>query len=327
MTKRIEFIDLAKGICIIWVIIAHTGVDIPIPILAYARMPLYFILSGLFFKDYGSLKNLTIKKTNKILIPFAFFYLIGYLIFYILKYFFPNLLITSSTGIWDVFTNRQYFNGPIWFLLALFWANIYFCIISLLIKSELLRSIFVIAIGILGTILGKNEVFVPMMMDVSMTALPLFYSGYLLKKSGILYPNAIFDKFNIPICLVFYAIALIIILFVGSGRFVFHYNRIFGNVIIAYIVSILLVLSILFLCKSIGKLPVVSYLGRYSIIPLCVHHLIYRPLIYYCNIFFPVISVWFVPVVTLLLCLACIPVCKKFLPYVTAQKDLFVLSE
>ena len=323
--KRIEFIDLAKGICIIWVIIAHTGVDIPIPILSYARMPLYFILSGLFFKDYGSLKNLTLKKTNKILIPFTFFYLLGYVIFYILKYFFPNLLITASTGVLDVFTNRQYFNGPIWFLLALFWANIYFCIISLLIKNEALRSIAVIAVGVCGVILGRNEVFVPMMMDVAMTALPLFYCGYILKKSGILYPNEKVDKFNIPISMALYTVAFLCVNYIADGRFGFHYNHMVGNVVIAYAVSILLVLSILFLSKTIGRLPVVSYFGRYSIIPLCVHHLIYRPLIYICNLYIPAITDWFVPIVTLLLCLVCIPICKKFLPHVTAQKDIITV--
>lgn len=320
--KRIEFIDLAKGFCIIWVIIAHTGVDIPIPILGYARMPLYFILSGLFFKDYGSLKNLTIKKTNKILIPFLFFYLLGYIVFYVFKFYYPHLLITASTGILDVFINRQYFNGPIWFLLALFWANIYFCVISLLIKTEWLRGVVVLVVGICGTILGKNEVFVPMMMDVAMTALPLFYCGYILKKSGILYPNEKVDKFNIPISLGLYAVAYLCAIFIGEGRFGFHYNHIQGNALLAYVLSIILVLSILFLCKTIRRLPVISYFGRYSIIPLCVHHLIYRPLIYFCNIYAPGITGWFVPVVTLLLCLACIPFCKRFLPYVTAQKDV-----
>ncbi len=51
---RIEFIDLAKGVCILLVVIVHVipELDTPLEFLACLRMPLYFCLSGLFFKDY-----------------------------------------------------------------------------------------------------------------------------------------------------------------------------------------------------------------------------------------------------------------------------------
>lgn len=52
-TQRIDFIDLAKGVCIFLVVIGHCGVPIDIPGFEIVRMPLYFILSGLFFKEYG----------------------------------------------------------------------------------------------------------------------------------------------------------------------------------------------------------------------------------------------------------------------------------
>ena len=70
--KRIEFIDLAKGICILLVVLLHIGIDVNFWGTTSMRMPLYFVLSGLFFKDYGSLYNLLIKKTNRLIIPFLF---------------------------------------------------------------------------------------------------------------------------------------------------------------------------------------------------------------------------------------------------------------
>lgn len=45
--KRIDFVDLAKGCCIILVVIGHCGVSKNIPGYEIVRMPLYFILSGL----------------------------------------------------------------------------------------------------------------------------------------------------------------------------------------------------------------------------------------------------------------------------------------
>ena len=60
--KRIDFVDLAKGCCIILVVIGHCGVSKNIPGYEIVRMPLYFILSGLFFKDYGGFSILHLKK-------------------------------------------------------------------------------------------------------------------------------------------------------------------------------------------------------------------------------------------------------------------------
>lgn len=82
MQQRIEFIDLAKGICIILVVLLHIVPSANIPELRFIRIPLYFILSGLFFKDYGSFRNFLKKKVNNILIPFLFFYVVSYLILY-----------------------------------------------------------------------------------------------------------------------------------------------------------------------------------------------------------------------------------------------------
>ena len=61
-TKRIEFIDLAKGICIILVVMGHCGVSHDIPGYEMVRMPLYFILSGLSFKDYGGFETCLLRK-------------------------------------------------------------------------------------------------------------------------------------------------------------------------------------------------------------------------------------------------------------------------
>lgn len=273
-TQRIDFIDLAKGICIFLVVSGHCGIPIDIPGLVIVRMPLYFILSGLFFKTYGGIKHLFIKKLNKILIPFLFFYILGNIAFYAIKLFAPQLLVTGARGIFDVFDNRQFFNGPIWFLLCLFWCNIYFCLISQIVKKDVWRVTIICICGIIGWLLGRCEIFIPMFLDVALTALPLFAFGYYLKNSNILYKNRK-DKFNILIALAFWAISYILTKNTHS-RLSLHYNIVEGWS--TYIISIASVISILFICKIIKRLPFISYCGRYSIVLLCVHHMIYRPI-------------------------------------------------
>ncbi len=317
--KRIEFIDLAKGVCILMVIIGHIT-PIPIPGFQTLRMPLYFILSGLFFKDYGGILQLVLKKTNKILIPFLFFYLLGYLCFYIAEALVPGLIKTDANGILDVFFQRQFFNGPIWFLLALFWANIIFCIISINLTHEWQRLAAVVLIGALGICLSYNDIFVPCNIDSAFTALPFFYFGYILKKTPILFPNKL-DKYNLLFAISLYVFTYLISTYFGHPYFGFHANNITGNLPAIYLISISSVMCILFLCKSIGKLPFVSYFGRYSIIPLCTHHLIYRPMKVGLNSI-GLENIWFVVCATIIICWILIPICIKYIPYVTAQKDL-----
>lgn len=321
--KRIEFIDLAKGVCILIVVLGHCGVDFAIPGFEMMRMPLYFILSGLFFKDYGGLLELTIKKTNKILIPFLFFYAIAYIPFYILEAYKPGLIISDAKGILDVFNNRQFFNGPIWFLLTLFWVNIIFCIISLNIKREYTRGLVTVLIGLCGITLGRYDIFLPCFLDVSMTALPYFYMGYVLKKTSLLFPNK-YDKYNFLTVIVGYLVTFIISTHSEKMYMSFHYNHMYGNILLNYIGSFISVIAVLMLCKMIKHLPIVSFCGRYSIILLCMHHLVYRPVKLGIGHFLSdseYVSI-ITATVTVVVCIVIIPICVKYIPMFTAQKDL-----
>ena len=327
--KRIEFIDLAKGVCILLVVLGHCGIHIPLVGYGLLEMPLFFVLSGLFFRDYGGFAQHTLKRVNKILIPFLFFYLTAYIPFYIFEYWKPGLIQTQAEGIWDMFTNRQFFNGPIWFLLCLFWVNLLFCALKLSVRNEWGICASVVSLGLFGVLLGNREVFLPLYLDVAMTALPYFYMGYLLSKTDLLYPNK-YDKYNIFIALAGYGVACFITVYFDEPHPSFHYNKIYGNIILNYIGSFSCVVAVLMLCKMVKHIPVISYCGRYSIILLCLHHMIYRPvqlIVSHSNT--PPISAtekemqqWFVAIVTIVVCIALTPLCKKFIPWFTAQKDL-----
>ena len=72
---RIEYIDLAKGICILLVVWLHITdsvkfaglgeTDIVTKYCLAFLMPLYFFLSGMFFKTDGHGWNFILKKINK----------------------------------------------------------------------------------------------------------------------------------------------------------------------------------------------------------------------------------------------------------------------
>ena len=323
--KRIEFIDLAKGICIIFIILGHCGITPSFFGITNYIMPTFYFLAGLFFKEYENSRTFFVKKTNGLLTPFLFFYLTAYAVFYMLKFCAPQLLISHAEGITDLFCNRQYFNGPIWFLISLFWSNIYLYIINRTIKKDYLRIAIVIFLGFIGWLLGQKGFIAPMFMDVAMTALPFFAAGYYLKKTTLIYPIK-YDKYNL-----LFIIALWITTFLLSQytyiRISFHYNIIEGT--FTYLASLIGTLLIILICKSIKSLPFISYCGRYSLVLLCVHHMIYRPLM----VLLPKTGIellsnnWSIAIIPLLLSALCIPVCKKLIPWFVAQKDLIKLPQ
>ena len=75
-SRRIDFVDLTKGVCIILVVMAHVGgafeqLDTN-SMLSCFRMPLYFFISGVFFKSY-----VRIHPTNNKQIDYSFSFLLS----------------------------------------------------------------------------------------------------------------------------------------------------------------------------------------------------------------------------------------------------------
>ncbi|MCH5241719.1 MAG: acyltransferase [Muribaculaceae bacterium] len=328
MSKRIEFIDLAKGICILMVLGFHSLPELSekFTFLSALRMPLYFCLSGLFFKDYGSIGNLLIKKTDRILIPFFTWYLIGYLIYYSI------LLLTGHYPskphhILDLFYNQDFINIPLWFLLSLFWCNLLFAIISTVTKRELFRGLLVVTAALIGSTMPKMGISNYLYIGSSLTCLPFFYMGYLLKKLEIIHTFINGNKrFIIPVS----ALLVIagILLFSESLPMLNYRTNVIaeGNLLSIYLFSLALIILLLCFCKFINRIIFISWVGRYSIILLVTHGLILNVLfnekitekfseIIEFNVY--QIAAFFI---TLTISSALIPFCKKFLPYITAQK-------
>lgn len=128
MSKRIVFIDIAKGIGILLVVLAHNdGLQLVAPFwhkFIYAfHMPLFFFLSGMFFKPEIGFKELLRKRFDSLLLPYFF------TIFLI--YFFEIFLGKMGLPIaWSRIVKALYGNGfyldwvAMWFLPALFTMNL-----------------------------------------------------------------------------------------------------------------------------------------------------------------------------------------------------------
>lgn len=326
--NRIEFIDLAKGICILLVVTLHIAPEIgsKFSFLTCLRMPLYYCLSGLFFKEYGGFSKFITKKTDKLLIPFIGWYLVSYLIYYVrvLAIGEPEHIFRLS----DLFLEPEFYNGSLWFLLSLFWCNILYFLISKISGKLGVQALLVIGCGIIGWLWGYADLHNFLYIGTTFTCLPFFFMGRQLFNSGILSSENHLWK-DITILCVCAGVSIFYIFFAENPvymRFYLNY-LVSGDYISLYILSIALVVMTLIICKFIGRIPYVSYLGRYSIIVLVTHGLLN-------NIFnrsirhifgMPLEDATFqllLLVVIIALMALIIPLCRKFLPYISAQKSL-----
>lgn len=141
MSKRIEFIDTAKGVAICLMVFGHSGYSGYLHQFIYAfHMPFFFLVSGLFLKltNQSDFNQNLVKNFNQLIVPYVAMYILtipfGLAFIYFhggLDLSFSNIAIKPIIGmLWGVDkiqgAHSIFSNGPLWFLLALFCARILF---------------------------------------------------------------------------------------------------------------------------------------------------------------------------------------------------------
>ncbi|MGN1134019.1 MAG: acyltransferase family protein [Oscillospiraceae bacterium] len=151
--KRIEYLDIAKGLGIFLVVWAHAKAPFQDYIYQF-HMPFFVLISGLLYNSKDSVKDYIIKKIKSLYIPFVAWNLLGFLVTAIqgsyqigdfIKRCFEIILTLSKDG--------QFF-GATWFLGSLFVISVLYKIIDTAVpKSEYKQLIMLglfIVIGIIG---------------------------------------------------------------------------------------------------------------------------------------------------------------------------------
>ncbi len=337
--QRIEYIDLAKGICICLVVWNHiteggTLIQSCLDDMIFSfRMPLYFFLSGLFFKAYGGFLDFSVRKVNKLIIPLLSFHFIS-VVFFFLENCLTKCSFTKDNIIEHILVlffspyYERFLNPPIWFLLCLFIVNILFyacvSVTRRLLYNIVSLFLVTIVIGIFGYYWGATGRWFPFYVDSAMTALPFFTIGYVFRKyTSILSPNS-FDKYNVVLA----AVCVIMSFLLARGKTYYSFNNYELNIVQLYLSGLCGIMAVLFMSKQITRLPGISYFGRYSIIILVTHFFLFpyvrRGVDLLALSIIPTLLITFV--LTMLCYLGIIPVFIKYLPYITAQKDLIKVS-
>lgn len=335
MKQRVAFIDLAKGICISLVVLWHVFGDLSvnidiIQIMFFFRMPLYFILSGLFFKTYEGMFSFIKKKTNKLIIPFLF----SFVIITIPSIFFMDRNNGVDTTISSFYEEKGRLTLGLvpssWFLVCLFIVNLYFYSLFIFSKTNIrVISLFCVLFGVSGYLMSVYGFYFPLWFDTSLTVMPFFLCGYITRN----YSNILYEEFMKKHILLFLLSlsALLFTYYVLEHRqlvsIYFFHNHYGMKIISLYLGGISGSYCILLISKYLRKVPLLSYIGRYSIVVLLTH----QPLLFIIrNVFYQLglsqvglVANFIIFIIILLLSVPIINFCIRFLPYCFAQKDIW----
>lgn len=175
---RINELDILKGIGIILVVLGHTGISgLPYIYIYTFHMPLFFFISGCFFKNI-KLSSMLAKRVQTLLIPyisFSFLFLIGYTI---VGCFDGSSIMDSFFRVLSTFNlldeDCKYLYRTIWFLLCLFEINIMYALLSKL--SRIYKTLGVLVCWILGAYLRGIDI--PIFLDSALSCILYYHIGY-----------------------------------------------------------------------------------------------------------------------------------------------------
>ena len=332
--QRIAYIDFMKCLCIMLIVmyhIDHEFFNYLAPNLNNAlqafRLPMYYFISGIFFKLYEGFANFTRRKVNNILVPFVFFIVLNFVmrcVEALLRHIIgADPIEVNPVMLVEPFYLRTWlWTAPLWFLLSLFWVNILFYVIQRYVKPLWALLLVTVALSVVGYVLAANKIQLPLMMDTSLVALPYFVLGWGINRLGVLQPSR-WDKWG----LVALIIALIPI-YLFSDFLNLHY-QVLPQYWKLYFFPFLAILALFWACKPIKRVPLMCHYGRYSLIILGTHPFFFLPmrfvLVHYG--FEPGVELTLIVfAITMLLELPTIWLLKTYFPRFVAQEPFFKLG-
>lgn len=290
MKKRILWIDIARAIAIIMVIIGHSQDkylgDYWSRLIEVVSLPTFFVLSGYLYRK-KKISDFFRGSWYNILLPYIGTVSLMILIRCFAKLF-PNswlydhihgkissLIIAAIYGtgsgqpITLPMTNLKIEPiGAIWFLLAFFWGGLIFRLILSVFKNKWLIFVSALILTILGYLLGK-VIILPWSLDSALVAQLFFVAGYFIKKYELL------DRVN----MVVYILLLLNYFSLGSMFGLVLATASSEHVILGYIESILSVIFLMKTCQLIESrfgghdriLTGITFIGAQSLSILCFH--------------------------------------------------------
>lgn len=231
--KRIEWIDFGKGLTVLMVVFGHVVLGLfeskrfedsnqwllfVTQVFYLFHIPVFYALSGFFFKPVADLKSYVkfVKQKTIILgIPYLFYSIVQFILQKI-----GGATVRNAASFWDLVNIYQTPLGVSWYLYVLWWIYLVVAFLSIWIKSY--RHLFIISI-----VAYFISIFTPVNIYVVQKILLwafFFLLGSWLKHSGIW--KRLVNRWKLVSCITIISIAVFLICWqLTSPTFYVSYDR------------------------------------------------------------------------------------------------------
>lgn len=317
MKEHKDYIDLAKGIGILLVVIGHGPLNNFY--INVFHMPLFFFIAGLTFfaPSIEGFETFFMKKVNRILVPWVAFTII-------------SAIAEALFGR----VGEGPFNSPLWFLQTMFVAMMVYSMLNIVITNRLRLDVCCFSLPVIVYILavflnvGKYDSF-GVVRGLEATFFihfgrKLHYFEKISTKSSVVS--------LIPACILFVWGGLFSIkhydlsgcTFVNSGAYTY-------NLFLSHVTSIGGIIMVLLISLIVKNVSCINWFGKHSLVIVLVHfpvqerlnqvvfHMFtsYNPSIVI-KVFISIVSYS----VTLLFCVGAIYFCRRFIPKLSGYSNL-----
>lgn len=328
---RINWLDRARGIAIILVIIGHANFPEEIRTIVYAfHMPLFFFLSGfLLLKKEENFNLFFVKKVKSLIIPYVSYNIILIIFYWLLwiisksqdlyqNIFCKLIAIPMAIRIDDIYESR------LWFLPCLFISNVLICALFKLFNKSLVA---LFAAGLIFSLIGiglnikYDKLILPWSIDASLMICIFIIVAIIIREKNLL--NIILKKKFVVLYFLLYILFTYLNFLYNNNKRIDIYEADYGNYLYFYITSFTGIFIVLKIAYNIGTNKMLEFFGKNSLI-IYVTHYIYLTfafqIVKYIHLIYndTITKIISGLIVTLLCIIASIPTSKiinRFLPW------------
>lgn len=285
--KRIEAIDIGKGIGILLVILGHmTDEASMLHSFIYSfHMPLFFFLSGMVITDDKLLLSNAISKQKRLMVSY-FLYSVIVILFDVLVKIILLSELEFTYSVWELYQTLSFYGVNIlWFLPASIGAKLLFVLLKQYFDNKMIVLISIcmyVFSGIVGKLLtlevaavsiSRLVVYYPVVAVCRVLGAVVFVAlGYYCKK----FVNLCMSKYAIWGS----AIELCIVVFLASiNRNVDYHNIEFGIISMSLLTGVIGSVLIISLSSAVSRQKyikrILGFVGRNSVFIMVIHEYLY----------------------------------------------------
>lgn len=266
MSKRLEYVDIAKGIGLILVVCSHSDAFDLMWYMMDMCIPLFFFCSGYTFKMKGTFRESMTKKFRRLFVPYLFFNVVLFCLFchFSLRELVGIIYSRYSLYPLDVSPNIKFFtsgNYPMWYLTSMIVSYFLF---YLLVYYEKYKHALMFLYALLIICFIKSPVLLPWSIDTAPLTALLIYVGMKVRKHNLI---------SMDIFLVMFLVLIYIGLRSVGGELNISVRMYGTSVAIYFLLAIIAPFLVLWGSRYlegtfVGK--VFSILGQHSLTIFCV---------------------------------------------------------